>query len=122
MPPLSERFRKLPPYMLAGIPQKKRDLLARGVDVIDLGAGGSDLPAPAAAIEALTRAASNPAMSRYGFGLGLPAYREAVSAFMRKRFGQTFDPAREIVPLIGSKEGLTHLALGYLQRGDVAVV
>jgi LL-diaminopimelate aminotransferase len=122
MPPLSERFRKLPPYMLAGIPQKKRELLARGVDVIDLGAGDADLPAPAAAIEALTQAARTPAMGRYGFGLGLPAFREAVGAFMRKRFEQSFDPMREIVPLIGSKEGLTHLALAYLQRGDIAVV
>ncbi|HVE78960.1 MAG TPA: aminotransferase class I/II-fold pyridoxal phosphate-dependent enzyme [Gemmatimonadaceae bacterium] len=122
MPPLSERFRKLPPYMLAGIPQKKRDLLARGVDVIDLGAGDADLPAPPGAVEALVKAARTPAMGRYGFGLGLPAFREAASAFMQKRFGQRFDSQREIVPLIGSKEGLTHLALAYLQRGDVAVV
>jgi LL-diaminopimelate aminotransferase len=61
-------------------------------------------------------------MSRYGFGLGLPAYREAVAAWMSKRFQLRFDPMSEIVPLIGSKEGLAHLALGYLERGDVAVI
>jgi LL-diaminopimelate aminotransferase len=122
MPRLTTRFKSLPEYPLAGIPQKKRELLARGVDVIDLGAGDADLAPPPAAVAALARAGSTPAMSRYGFGLGLPAYREAVAAWMSKRFQLRFDPMSEIVPLIGSKEGLAHLALGYLERGDVAVI
>ena len=122
MPRLSARFRSLPEYPLAAIPQKKRELLARGVDVIDLGAGDADLAPPAAAIAALERAANTPAMSRYGFGLGLPAYREAVTKWMEKRFQLRFDPLSEIVPLIGSKEGLAHLALGYLDKGDIAVI
>jgi len=122
MPRLSARFRSLPEYPLAAIPQKKRELVARGVDVIDLGAGDADLAAPPAAVEALERAARTPAMSRYGFGLGLPAFRESVSRWMEKRFGLRFDPMTEIVPLIGSKEGIAHLALAYLERGDVAVV
>ncbi len=122
MPRLSARFRSLPEYPLAAIPQKKRELLARGVDVIDLGAGDADLAPPPAAIAALERAAHTPAMSRYGFGLGLPAYREAIVAWMEKRFQLRFDPLSEIVPLIGSKEGLAHLALGYLEQGDVAVI
>jgi LL-diaminopimelate aminotransferase len=108
--------------MLASIPQKKRDLIARGVDVIDLGAGDADLPAPPRAVEALAEAAQDPAMSRYGFGLGLPAFREAAVAWMEKRFGQRFDPLTEIVPLIGSKEGIAHLALAYLEHGDVAII
>jgi LL-diaminopimelate aminotransferase len=116
------RFDSLPVYLLATIPQKKRDLIARGVDVIDLGAGDADLPSPPAAIKALAAAAANPAMSRYGFGLGLPAYRDAVSAFMKKRFGHQFDPLKEVVPLIGSKEGIAHLAFAYLQKGDVAII
>ena len=118
----SRRFGTLPAYPLAAIPQKKRDLLARGVDVIDLGAGDADLAPPAAAIEALERAAHNPAMHRYGFGLGLVAYREAVSAFMLERFGLRFDPMTEVVPLIGSKEGISHLAFGFVNPGDVAVI
>jgi LL-diaminopimelate aminotransferase len=116
------RIDRLPVYLLAAIPQKKRELLARGVDVIDLGAGDADLAPPRAAEEALARAAATPAMHRYGFGLGLPAYREAIAAFMHSRFGLSFDPFTEIVPLIGSKEGIAHVALGYLEPGDVAII
>jgi LL-diaminopimelate aminotransferase len=122
MPPRSTRFDTLPDYPLAAIPIKKRALIARGVDVIDLGAGDADLPPPAAAVTALAKAADTPAMQRYGFGLGNPAYREAVSAWMQKRFGVTFDPYTEVVPLLGSKEGLSHLALGYVNEGDVTIV
>lgn len=122
MPKTAARLDALPPYMLAGIPGKKRDLLARGVDVIDLGAGDADLPAPPRAVSALTEAAQEPAMSRYGFGLGLPAFREGASAWMEKRFGQKFDPYTELVPLLGSKEGLAHLALVYCDPGDYTIV
>jgi LL-diaminopimelate aminotransferase len=122
MPIRSTRFQKLPEYPLAAIPQKKRELLARGMDVIDLGAGDADLAPPAVAVEALEQAARTPAMSRYGFGLGLPAFRESITRWMEKRFGLRFDPLKEIVPLIGSKEGIAHLALGYLNRGDVAII
>ncbi len=122
MPPRSRRVVNLPEYMLASIPQKKRALVARGVDVIDLGAGDADLPPPPRALEALERALREPAMHRYGFQLGLPAFREAVSRWMEQRFGLAFDPYTEILPLIGSKDGLAHLALGYLEPGDVAVM
>jgi LL-diaminopimelate aminotransferase len=108
--------------MLASIPQKKRDLVARGVDVIDLGAGDADLAPPPAAIAALTKGAETPALNRYGFGLGLMAYREAVAGWMRTRFGVEFDPLREVVPLIGSKEGISHLALAYVEPGDVTIM
>lgn len=116
------RFRTLPEYPLATIPQRKRELAARGVDVIDLGAGDADLAPPPAAIAALERAAPTPAMSRYGFGLGLVAFRETVAAWMAKRFGVRFDPMTEIVPLIGSKEGISHLALAYLEPGRYAII
>ncbi len=118
----TRRFNSLPVYMLATIPQKKREMLARGVDVIDLGAGDADLPAPPAAVKALAEAAAEPAMSRYGFGLGLMRYREAVSAWMHRRFGHRFDPLTEVVPLIGSKEGIAHLAFAFLERDDVAII
>ena len=122
MPTLSDRMGALPPYPLAHIPLKKRELLARGVDVIDLGAGDADLAPPAVAIEAMERALREPAMHRYGFGLGHVPFREAASRYMQDRFGQRFDPLTEIVPLIGSKEGLAHLAFAYLNPGDVAII
>src|SRR5688572_366648 len=122
VPPVSARVRTLPDYPLAAIPQRKRDLLARGVDVIDLGAGDADLAPPPAVMEALGRAARDPRMSRYGFGLGLLAFREAVSAWMTRRFGLSFDPLKEVVPLIGSKEGIAHTAFGFAEPGDVCVI
>ena len=122
MPTSAARVRSLPEYPLAAIPQRKRDLIARGVDVIDLGAGDADLAPPPAVVEALDRAARDPRMSRYGFGLGLPAFREAISAWMTRRFGLSFDPLKEIVPLIGSKEGIAHTAFGFADPGDVCVI
>jgi LL-diaminopimelate aminotransferase len=122
LPQLAKRFETLPEYVLARIPQKKHELLKRGVDVIDLGAGDADLMPPEAALRRLGEAVQIPGMNRYGFGLGLVQFREAVSAWMEKRFGLKFDPLKEIVPLIGSKEGLSHLALAYMEAGRVAIV
>ena len=122
MPARSDRFETLPDYPLALIPMKKRAMIARGVDVIDLGAGDADLAPPVGAVEALAAASRIPAMNRYGFGLGNPAYREAVSAWMQRRFGVRFDPLTEVMPLLGSKEGLSHLALGYVNDADLTIV
>lgn len=122
MPKTTDRFKSLPPYLLADIPQKKRAMIAKGVDVIDLGAGDADLSPPQAAIDALRSALDEPTIHRYGFGLGLPAFREAACAWMEKRFGVTFDPLTEFVPLIGSKEGISHLAFAYIGDADVALI
>jgi LL-diaminopimelate aminotransferase len=122
VPPYNERITNLPPYPLADIPGKKRDLIARGVDLIDLGAGDAVISPPEVVLERMTRAIREPAMGRYGFELGLMEYREAIVRFMKKRFGVTFDPLTEVVPLIGSKEGLAHLAFAYLDRGDYAIM
>ena len=122
MPQLAKRFENLPEYVLARIPQRKHELLKRGVDVIDLGAGDADLMPPEAALRRLGEVIYIPQMNRYGFGLGLVQFREVVSAWMEKRFGLKFDPLREIVPLIGSKEGISHLALAYMEPGRVAIV
>ena len=121
-PKPAARLGALPPYPLASIPQRKRDLIARGVDVIDLGAGDADLAPPPAAVEVLATTARELAMSRYGFGLGYPPFRDAVAAFMQRRFGHSFDPLTEVVPLIGSKEGLSHLALAYVGPGDATII
>jgi LL-diaminopimelate aminotransferase len=122
MPNHTARFNSLPPYLLANIPQKKRDMIARGVDVIDLGAGDADLSPPQAAIDAMRTVLDEPTIHRYGFGLGLPAFRDTACAWMHKRFGVTFDPMTEFVPLIGSKEGISHLAFAYVGDGDVALI
>jgi LL-diaminopimelate aminotransferase len=112
----------LPENRLASLSDKKRALAARGVDVIDLGAGDADLPPPPAAVEALARAARDSTMSRYGFGFGLRAFREAVARFMQARFGVSVDPLSEVVPLIGSKDGIAHVAFAYAGPGDVTIV
>jgi LL-diaminopimelate aminotransferase len=122
VPTRAARFFTLPEYPLATIPQKKRELAARGVDVIDLGAGDADLAPPQAALDRMREAVLEPALSRYGFGLGYVPYREAVSAWMQKRFGVRFDPFTEVVPLLGSKEGISHLAFAYLEPGCVSII
>ena len=122
MPRYARRLLTLPDYPLGRFPEKKRQLIARGMDVIDLGAGDADLAPPPVAVERLAAAARNPAMSRYGFGLGLVEYREAITRFMKRRFDLEFDPFTEIVPLIGSKEGISHVALAYAEDGDVTII
>src|SRR5690606_40298401 len=119
---LAGRFDNFPPYPLADVPQIKRELIARGVDVIDLGAGDADLAPPPAAVEALVAATRDVAMNRYPFQLGLPAYRESVAAWMAQRFGVELDPYRELLPLIGSKEGIAHLAFAYVSPGDSTIL
>ena len=122
MPRLSARFAGFPVYPLAHIPARKRALIDAGMDVIDLGAGDADLAPPAAAVAELQRAAEVPTMQRYGFGMGYVPYREAIAAWMQKRFGQTVNPMTEVVPLLGSKEGLAHVAFAYVGPGDVAII
>ncbi|MEP6620849.1 MAG: aminotransferase class I/II-fold pyridoxal phosphate-dependent enzyme [bacterium] len=122
MPPFAKQFSLLPEYPLAKIPQKKRELLERGIDVIDLGAGDADLAPPEEALTRMRSATMEPHMSRYGFGMGHLAYREAISAFMQKRFGVACDPMSEIVPLLGSKEGISHLAFAFMEPGSIGII
>lgn len=122
MPSISQRLASLPEYPLAKIPQIKRELIARGMDVIDLGAGDADLSPPDIALDRMAHAIREPVLGRYGFGLGLWEYREAITRFMQRRFQVSFDPLTEVVPLIGSKEGLSHLALAFAQKGDVVIM
>ncbi len=118
----SKRVALLPIYPMAELPAIKRRLIAQGVDLIDVGAGDADFAPPRVAVEALARAAQDPAMSRYAFQLGLPAFREAAADYMRRRFGLSIDPFTELHPLLGSKEGIAHLAAAVLDPGDVAIV
>ncbi|MGE0443482.1 MAG: aminotransferase class I/II-fold pyridoxal phosphate-dependent enzyme [Gemmatimonadales bacterium] len=119
---LSERLRRLPAYPLAEIPTIKRRLIAEGVDVIDLGAGDSDLPPPGPVVAELKAALDDPAMSKYGFQQGYAEYRRAASDYVQRRFGHRFDPVAEILPLIGSKEGLAHLPFALVNPGEVVVL
>lgn len=118
----AQRFDSFPDYPLADVPQIKRELKARGVDVLDLGAGDADLPPPPAVVETLRQAAGQPEMGRYAFQLGLPSFRETIGEWMRHRFGVRLDPYREILPLIGSKEGIAHLGLAYIGPGDISII
>jgi len=118
----SERLQRLPGYPLAEIPTIKRRLLESGVDVIDLGAGDNDTPPPVVAVEAMTEALRNPALSKYGFQQGLLEFRQAAARWIERRFGRRFDPVTEILPLIGSKDGLSHLPLAVVNPGDVVIV
>ena len=122
MASFSKRVGALPTYPMEKLPAIKRRLIQQGVDLIDVGAGDADLPPPRVAIEALTRALQDPAMSRYAFQLGLPAFREAAAGYMARRFGMSVDPFTELHPLLGSKEGIAHLAAAVLDPGDLAIV
>jgi LL-diaminopimelate aminotransferase len=119
---LSERVARLPEYTLANIPTIKRRLIAAGLDVIDLGAGDMDGPPPAATIDALREALNVTALHKYGFQQGLPAFRDAAVQWVERRFGQQFDATKEMLPLIGSKEGLSHLPLTVCNAGDAVIV
>jgi len=107
---------------MAELPAIKRRLIEQGVDLIDVGAGDADFPPPEVAVKAVARALQDPTMSRYAFQLGLPAFREAAAAYMQRRFGVSVDPFKELHPLLGSKEGIAHLATAVLNPGDVAIV
>jgi len=118
----SVRLGALPGYPLAELPGIKRQLIAAGRDVIDLGAGDNDTPPPRVAVEALKTAIENPANSKYGFQQGHPDFRRAASDYVHRRFSHRFNAATELVPLIGSKEGLAHMPFAFLNPGDVAIV
>lgn len=117
-----ERLKQLPPYLFMEVDRRKRELLAKGKDVIDLGVGDPDLPTPSFVIEALAQAAKNPANHRYALDAGMPELRQAFSQWFAGRFGKKLDPQEEVLPLIGSKEGIAHLPLALLNPGDVALI
>lgn len=122
MPLLSKRVRNLPPYLFARMEKLKEEVLAKGVDLIDLSIGDPDIPTPRHVVEAMKRAVENPAYHRYPSSAGMPAYREAVAAWYKRRFGVSLDPKGQVISLIGSKEGIGHFPLAFVNPGDVVLV
>lgn len=118
----AERILQLPPYLFAEIDRKKKAAMDRGVDIISLGVGDPDLPTPDYIIHAGQAALAKASNHQYPFGAGLIHFRKAVADWMKRRFQVSLDPATEIYSLIGSKEGLGHLPLAYINPGDVALV
>src|SRR4051812_4283242 len=97
----------------------KRVERAKGVDLIDLGIGDPDIPTPAPIVEALAKAVHTTAYHRYPSYEGMPRFRQAAADWYRRRFGVTLDPEKEVVALIGSKEGIAHFPLAFTNPGDV---
>jgi LL-diaminopimelate aminotransferase len=122
MPELAKRIEKLPPYLFAKISKKIAEKRAQGVDVISFGIGDPDLPTPVYILDSMIEASRDPANHRYPESEGLPELHEAIARWYDRRFGVELDPASEILPLIGSKEGIGHIALCFIDAGDVALV
>ncbi|MDQ3785481.1 MAG: LL-diaminopimelate aminotransferase [Actinomycetota bacterium] len=116
------RIAQLPPYLFAEIDRKVAQARERGADIISFGVGDPDLPSPPHVVEALVDAARNPATHRYPAYTGMPEFRRAIAAWYLRRFGVDLDPDSEIQPLLGSKEGIYHLPVAFLDVGDVALV
>ncbi len=119
---LADRLTQLPPYLFAEIDRMKQEVRARGVDLISLGIGDPDLPTPPHIIAALEAGGRDPANHQYPSYEGLLSFRQAAAGWYQKRFGVTLDPATEVLSLIGSKEGVGHLPLAFVNPGDVVLV
>ncbi len=116
------RISSLPRYLFAELDEKVAAKRAAGEDVISLGIGDPDLPTPRHVVEALQEAAEDPATHQYPSYYGLPSFRAAIADFYARRFGVELDPETEVLPLIGSKEGLAHLAFAFIDPGDEALI
>jgi len=119
---LAKRIEKLPPYLFAEISRKIAEKRAQGVDVVSFAVGDPDIPTPSHVIDALCQAARDPANHRYPETDGLPDLRRAIARWYEQRFDVSLDPDREVLPLIGSKEGIGHIALCFIDPGDLALV
>jgi len=118
----AKRIKELPPYLFAEIDRRKREALARGVDLIDLGIGDPDIPTPSPIIEKLVESASKPVNHRYPNSSGMAEFREAVARWYKHRFNVALDPAKEVVSLIGSKEAIGNMAVAFVDPGDIVLV
>jgi len=118
----ASRIKHLPPYLFASIDMMKQEAVKKGMDIIDLSIGDPDIPTPGPIIRAMKKAVENPLHHRYPSYEGLLSYREAVARWYKKRFNAKLDPRTEVLSLIGSKEGIGHIPLAFVNPGDVVLV
>ncbi|MGZ3559597.1 MAG: LL-diaminopimelate aminotransferase [Thermodesulfobacteriota bacterium] len=119
---MAKRIDQIPPYLFAEIDKKKEEMRKKGIDLIDLGIGDPDLPTPKPIIERLKKAAENPKNHRYPSYEGMIEFRTAVAQWYERRFGIRLDPESEVLSLIGSKEGIAHIPLSFVDPGDIVLV
>ena len=119
---LSKKIQALPPYLFLEIDKAKRKARAQGRDIIDLGIGDPDQPTPRYIIDALYQAAQDPVNHRYALDQGMPALRRSIQGWYKRKFNVLLNPDTEILPLIGSKEGLAHFPLAFINQGDYSLV
>ena len=122
LPSPARRLTLLPPYLFVQIDALKEELVRQGKDVVDMGVGDPDEPTPRFILEAMVRALKDAGNHQYPSNRGLASFREAIARWYKARFGVTLDPASEVLPLIGSKEGIAHLPLAYVNPGDRVLV
>ena len=118
----ADRIANLPPYLFAEIDRKKEEKLSQGIDVISLGIGDPDLPTPENIVNAMSDAIRVPSNHQYPSYFGSKRYREACAEWMNRRFGVQLDADTEVLALIGSKEGIAHVFIAYVDPGDVTLV
>lgn len=117
----ADRLKTLPPYLFAELDRMKAEVAARGIDIISLGVGDPDLPTLPNIIDRLKKAVDNPAHHQYPSYEGMPSFREAITGWYKDRFNVNLDPTGEVVSLIGSKEGIAHAPLAFVNPGDVVL-
>ena len=118
----ADRLFQLPPYLFIEIDRLKAEVRAKGVDLIDLGVGDPDLPTPEHILKRLIEASQDPGNHRYPSYSGMNDFRKSVAAWYQRRFNVTLDPVKEVVTLIGSKEGIAHFPLAFINPGDYALM
>ncbi|MFC1907223.1 LL-diaminopimelate aminotransferase [Chloroflexota bacterium] len=118
----AQRIESLPPYLFVEISKNIAAKRAKGEDVVSFGIGDPDMPTPAHIIERLCQASQDPVNHRYPETEGLPELRQAIAAWYKNRFNVSLDPDKEVLPLIGAKEGVAHIALCFIDPGDIALV
>ena len=116
------RIKRLPPYVFSIVNELKAKARAQGEDIIDFGMGNPDQPTPQHIVDKLCEAARNPKNHRYSVSRGITKLRGAIADWYRRRYGVEIDPETEAIVTIGAKEGISHLALAIVERGDVALV
>jgi len=118
----AQRIAELPPYLFAEIDRKKEAKQAQGIDVISLGIGDPDTPTPTHIVDAMATAIRDPKNHRYPSYSGSKSYRQAASTWMKNRFNVDVDPDTETLAMIGSKEGIAHIFLAFVDPGDYTLV